>query len=289
MIWEIDGIDVGHWQDEAARTGCTVVLCDPSAIASGEVRGSAPATREFDLLDPMASVERVDAVVLTGGSAFGLASAHGVVEWCEEHGRGVSTSVGCVPIVVGMALFDLGVGDPSVRPGPEQGRAAAAAAPSTDLGPVGAGCGATSGSWRGRDHALRSGLGGAVVRSGDLTVAALIAVNPWGDVLGEGPPLPAPDPWPGSPLEAGSDAAAVTNTTIGVVATNARLDPIGCRRVARGAHDGLARAIHPPHSAMDGDAVVVLSAGDVEAVVDQVQMMAVDAVDRAIRSVGAPR
>lgn len=288
MIWDIDGIDVGHWQDETARTGCTVVRCDPPAVASGEVRGSAPATREFDLLDPLATVERIDAVVLSGGSAFGLAAAQGVVEWCEGRDRGVPTSAGRVPIVVGMSLFDLATGDPSVRPGPAEGRAAAEAAPSTSLGPVGAGCGATSGSWRGEDEVRRSGLGGAVVRAGELVVAALMAANPWGDILDDGPPRPAPDPWPGSPLAVRA-GGAVTNTTIGVVATNARLDPLGCRRVVRGAHDGLARAITPPHSGVDGDAVVVLATGAVAAPVDQVQLMALDAVDRAIRSAAAPR
>jgi len=288
MIWEVEGIEVGHWHDELARTGCTVVRCNPPVVASGEVRGSAPATREFDLLDPLATVERIDAVVISGGSAFGLAAAQGVVEWCEAQDRGVPTSAGRVPIVVGMSLFDLTVGDPSVRPGPAEGRAAAEAAPSTALGPVGAGCGATSGSWRGEHEVRRSGFGGAVLRSGGLIVASLMAANPWGDILDDGPPRPAPDPWPGGPID--PDAGdAVTNTTIGVVATNARLDPLGCRRVARGAHDGLARAITPPHSAVDGDAVVVLATAQVDAPVDQVQLMAVEAVDRAIRSAATPR
>ena len=128
MIWEVPGIRVGHWTDPLARTGCTVALFDRAPVASGEVRGGAPATHEFSLLDPFATVERIDAVVLTGGSAFGLAATDGVVRFCVEHGRGFPTTAGPIPIVVGLGLFDLMVGDGSVRPGPEEGHAACTAA-----------------------------------------------------------------------------------------------------------------------------------------------------------------
>jgi L-aminopeptidase/D-esterase-like protein len=129
MIWEVPGVSVGHWSDQTARTGCTAVLFDPPAVASGEVRGAAPATREFELLDPMASVQRIDAVMLSGGSAFGLAAAHGAMDWCEQHERGFPTPAGRVPIVVAMSLFDLAVGDASVRPDAAAGHAACDAAP----------------------------------------------------------------------------------------------------------------------------------------------------------------
>ncbi|MGC8513065.1 MAG: P1 family peptidase, partial [Acidimicrobiales bacterium] len=185
MITEIPGVAVGHWSDQSALTGCTVVLLPPGAVASGEVRGGAPGTREWALLDPGASVNQVDAVVLTGGSAFGLAACDGVVEWCERDGRGWPTPVGPVPIVVGMVIYDLSVGDPKVRPGRAEGYAAAADAKTGPAaltrGRVGAGTGATVGKWRGPGAARPSGIGSALVRRGDLVVAALMVVNALGD------------------------------------------------------------------------------------------------------------
>jgi L-aminopeptidase/D-esterase-like protein len=288
VIWEVPGVSVGHWTDVDALTGCSVVLLAGGAVASGEVRGGAPATHEFSVLDPFATVERIDAVVLSGGSAFGLAATAGVAAWCEEHGRGYPTAAGPVPIVVGMGLFDLTVGDPSVRPGPDQGRAACDAAGDRSLGRVGAGCGATVGKWRGPDAAVPGGTVGAVVRDGDLVVAALVAVNAWGDVAGAGR---AGEPWPvmEDPGDGPGDGAAVYgNTTIGVVATNARLDKVGCHHVARGAHDGLARAVTPPHARVDGDAFVAVSSGAVVAPVELVRAHAVEVVDTALRTLGGP-
>jgi L-aminopeptidase/D-esterase-like protein len=290
VIWELPGVRVGHWSDHEARTGCTVVLCDRPAVASGEVRGSAPATREFSLLDPMASVQRIDAVVLSGGSAFGLAAADGVVRWCDEQGRGFPTAVGRVPIVVGMSLFDLAVGAAHVRPDAEAGRASCDAAPSQELGAVGAGVGCTVGTWRGREHHVPGGLVGAAVRDGDVVVAALVACNPWGDVVGVGlhgePPPPVPLPAP-------DDDAVGQHTTIGVVGTNVALDKVGCQHLARAAHDGLARAVDPPHASADGDAFVAMSCGSadelVEAHVDRVRRLGVVVVEQAIRSLGHGR
>ncbi len=288
MIWEVPGVSVGHWSDHAARTGCTAILFNPPVVASGEVRGAAPATREFEVLDPMASVQRIDAVVLSGGSAFGLAAAHGAMEWCEQHGRGYPTPAGRVPIVVGMSLFDLAVGDASVRPDAAAGRAACEAAPQESLGSIGAGTGCTVGNWRGIDVTVAGGLVGAVERRDDLVVAALIAVNPWGDVVGAGAHhLPHPDL--ALVAEATADDPSGTNTTIGVLVTNAVLDKVGCRHVARAAHDGLARAITPPHSSVDGDAFVAAATGVVSAHPDQVRLLAMTAVDRAIRSIGSGR
>ncbi len=303
MIWELDGIEVGHWSDHEARTGCTVVRCDPAVVASGEVRGSAPATRDFSLLDPAATVQRVDAVVLSGGSAFGLAAVDGVMEWCEAEGRGVDTPGGRVPIVVAMSLFDLAVGDAGVRPAAGEGRLAATSAPSVELGAVGAGTGATTSSWRGPERLRPGGLVGALQRDGDLLVACLVAVNAWGDVRGDGSDGEA-DPdlgdalafdgarhgAPGAAVGSGNAGAAPgTNTTIGVVATNATIDKLGCLHLARGAHDGLARAVTPPHSSFDGDAFVALSTGEVAAPLDLVRLAAVRCVDRAIRTLWAPR
>jgi L-aminopeptidase/D-esterase-like protein len=281
----IPGVRIGHWTDEQARTGCTVVLFPEGTVASGEVRGGAPATREFALLDPARTVARLDALVLTGGSAFGLAAADGVMDHLEEHDVGVVTRAGNVPIVVAMALFDLGEGERLVRPGAAQGLAAARAA--TDgpiaIGRVGAGTGATVGKWRGPDHVRPGGLGGAVVRRGELVVGALVAVNPSGDIddgavsgaISDG----TFDAWPD---EADS---LFTNTTIGAVVTNARLDKLGCLLVSQGAHDGYARALFPPHTRSDGDAVVTAAVGLLDAPVDVVRLLAVVAVEKAVRSV----
>lgn len=294
MIWDVPGTHVGHWTDALARTGCTVVLFDQAVVASGEVRGGAPATREFAMLDPLSTVERIDAVVLSGGSAFGLAACDGVVAWCERNGRGFPTVAGRVPIVVGMALYDLAVGDPSVRPSAASGEAACADAPRHELGAVGAGCGATVGKWRGRDAVRPGGLVGATERrttaaGQEVIVSALVAVNAWGDVVGHGAHAePFPD-IPLTPPEDGDGVARFGNTTIGVVATNAALGPDGCQHVARGAHDGLARAVEPPHASVDGDAFVAVATGQVDAATDLVRSMAVRVVDHAIRSLPMDR
>lgn len=279
MITDVAGIRVGHWTDPVAETGCTVVLFPEGTVASGEVRGGAPATREFALLDPQRMVTRVDALVLTGGSAFGLAAADGVMRHCEERGAGFVTPEGPVPIVVALALYDLGTGDASVRPGADQGYAAcvAATAGPVETGRVGAGTGARV---SGPDFPARApgGLVTAGARSGDLVVAALVAVNAAGQ--------------PG-----GDDALALrlaelpvrglANTTIGVVATNARLDKLGCLLVAQGAHDGLARAVFPAHTRSDGDAFVTAATGEVEAPVDVVRALSVHVVAQAISTVVA--
>ncbi|MEM8705815.1 MAG: P1 family peptidase [Actinomycetota bacterium] len=278
----VDGVTVGHWTDTEARTGCTVVRLPEGTTASGEIRGGSPATREFELLDPSRRVGRLDAVVLSGGSAFGLAAGAGVAEALEADGVGFETRYGTVPIVVGMSLYDLGVGRADVRPGPDEGRAALAACSTTPAdGRVGAGAGATVGKWRGPDHAVDAGLGISTTTDGELVVSAIVAVNAVGDI------------------DDGSDAARILtgesawpvvedplgdNTVIGVVATNARLDAIDCLVVAQGAHDGLARAVFPPHMRSDGDGFVATATGQIDAPVDQVRMLAVVAVETAIRS-----
>ena len=278
---DIDGIRVGHWTDTAARTGCTVVLFPSGTVASIEVRGGAPASREVELLAPERTVQRCDAVLLTGGSAFGLAAADGVMRWCEERGIGVPTPAGPVPIVPTLALFDLAVGDASVRPDAAAGYEAcvAATADSVPLGAVGAGTGATVAKWRGRDHVQPGGLAAATERHGDVVVSALLAVNAFGEIDRDGRGLAEAD----LPPAAGGTEGTFTNTTIGVVATNARLDKVGCLVVAQGGHDGLARSLVPPHSRVDGDAIVAAATGVVDADVDVVRWLAVRAVERAVR------
>ena len=280
-VTDVGGVRVGHWTDATARTGCTVVLLPEGTVAAGEVRGGAPAAREMALLDPSRTVTRLDAVVLTGGSAFGLACADGVMRFCEERGMGFPTAGGVVPIVVALGLFDLAVGDASVRPGPSEGYAAcdAARTDGVELGQVGAGTGATIAKWQGREHARPGGLGGAAVRHGDLVVAALVAVNAYGDILEPGDDTPrVPQP----PIETAE--AAFANTTIGVIVTNGVLTKGECLLVAQSGHDGMSRALSPTHSTADGDALIAAATGMVRAEVEPVRSLAAVAVERAIRS-----
>jgi L-aminopeptidase/D-esterase-like protein len=283
----LNGVRVGSWTDAAARTGCTVVRFPPGTVASCEVRGGAPATRELELLAPHRTVQRLDAVVLSGGSAFGLAAVDGVLRVLEQEGQGFETRAGVVPIVVGLSLYDLGVGDPSVRPGPAEGELAcrAAAEGSPEAGRVGAGAGATVGKWRGARGTTDGGLGYAMRSADDVEVAALVAVNAFGDVLhpGEVPP-PVVDTDPTGPAFGAREDPAFGNTVIGVVVTNAALDKTRCLLVAQGGHDGLARAVHPPHTTVDGDAVVAAALGRVEAAPDAVRALAVETFAAAVRA-----
>lgn len=282
----LPGVSIGHWTDPSAMTGCTVVLLPEGAVASREVRGGAPATRDLDALAPDKAVTSIDAVLLTGGSAFGLAAAEGVMRFLEVAGRGVPTPGGRVPIVPTLALFDLGVGDPKVRPTAEDGYSAAVAAsgPRFEVGQLGAGTGAFTSQWRGVENLRAGGIRYAESTLGDLVVGALCAVNAYGDV----------DPG-GTEVDLDSVANLVppfdytsdrVHTTIGVVMTNARLDKTACFVVAQGAHDGLSRALTPPHTRYDGDGFVAVATGEVAADVDTVRLMALDAVSRAIRSAG---
>ena len=280
----IAGVTVGHWTDAEAKTGCTVVLFPEGTTASAEVRGGAPASRELELLTPHRSVQHIDAVVLTGGSAFGLASADGVMRFCEEAGRGVPTPAGRVPIVPALGLYDLAVGDATVRPGPEAGYLAAdaATAGALETGAVGAGTGATVSKLRGLDHVKPGGIAVATTRAGDIDVQAMVAVNALGDIDVDGSGVDL-----GHAPENGHDNW-FANTTIGVIVTNATLDKVGCLHAAQGAHDGLARAITPPHLSHDGDAFIAAATGAVEipATVgtDLVRTLALQATMRAIRS-----
>ena len=289
MLTDIAGLRVGHWTDAAARTGCTVVLFSDGTVASGEVRGGAPATRDFELLAPSRTVSRIDAVVLTGGSAFGLAAADGVMRFCEERDRGFATPAGPVPIVVALGLFDLAVGDPNVRPGPEQGYAACEAATEgpIELGAVGAGTGATVAKLDPTRPPRSGGLVAARAQAGELRVAALVAVNAVG--------RPGADDAEALDLATTPDdtrrrvtGTGFGDTTIGLVVTNARLDKLGCHLVAQGAHDGLARALFPAHTRGDGDAFVAAATGEVAADidVDVLRALAVHVVAEAVRSLG---
>jgi L-aminopeptidase/D-esterase-like protein len=278
-ITDVAGIKVGHFTDSRRPTGCTVILCSEGAVGGVDVRGAAPGTRETELLNPINTVQQVHAIVLSGGSAFGLDTATGVMRYLEEQGIGFDTRVARVPIVPAAILFDLGVGDPKIRPDAEAGykacKAATTSAPAE--GNVGAGAGATVGKLFGMDRAMKGGVGSTSIKLSDgkssLTVGAIVVVNAIGDVIdpGAGKVVAGARAKDGKTL-LGSMNAILSGeplppslggqaTTIGVVATDAQLDKAQATKIAQMAHDGLARAINPVHTGFDGDTIFALATG----------------------------
>jgi L-aminopeptidase/D-esterase-like protein len=306
-ITDVPGIEIGHAQDEEALTGVTVVLCRKGATGGVDVRGSAPGTRETDLLDPVNSVEKVHAVTLAGGSAFGLDAASGVVRWLEEQGIGFNTGAARVPIVPAAILYDLALGRADVRPDAAMGYAAAAAASSAPPpeGNVGAGTGASVGKIFGKAGAMKTGLGTASIAiGGGIVVGAVVAVNAFGDVI---------DPKTGQivagvrstkvgPMQMGGEGrfadtlqvmrsftgrqimrlAAGRNTVIGVVAANVKFTKAETTKMAQMAQDGMARAIRPAHTMLDGDTIFALATGGRHADVSTVGAFAAEALAQAI-------
>ncbi len=304
---DIPGLLVGHAQTPARLSGCTVVLAPQGAVGAVDVRGAAPGTRETDLLQPGNLVQQVHAVLLSGGSAYGLDAAAGVMRWLEARGIGLPTGHGLVPIVPAAVLYDLPLvrpgDDPRARPDAATGHAACEAASSArpGAGNVGAGAGATVGKLFGLAHAMKGGVGHACVQVGPWRVAALIACNAVGDVL---------DPASGRLLagalgpdgqqlrdsqrallagETAQHPLAGTNTTIGVVATNARLDKAQAQRLATSAHDGLARAIRPVHTVLDGDTLFALATGTQDGAPDLLLLGAMAAQATALATLDAVR
>jgi len=299
-ITDITGFKVGHAQDMDALTGCTVILCPPNTVGGVDQRGGAPGTRETDLLHPMHLVNQVTAILLTGGSAFGLDAAAGVMRYCEENKMGFDASYATVPIVPAAVLFDLGIGDPNVRPDAEMGYQAclnASGEPPAE-GNVGAGTGATVGKVLSPKMSTKSGIGTASVDlGGGGKVAAIVAVNAFGDVV---------DPESGE-IVAGARgikgyadtlkvmksfvgrkvigfSSGPDNTVIGVVSTNVKLNKEQVTRVAQMAHNGLARTIRPAFTLLDGDTVFALSSGEVEMDLNIVGAYAAIAYQEAILS-----
>jgi len=300
-ITDVAGLAVGHFTHPARATGCTVVLCPQGVVAGVDVRGGAPGTRETDLLRPENLVDRVHAVLLAGGSAFGLDAAGGVMRWLEEHGHGYPVGTVRVPIVPAAVIFDLWHGDPSIRPDAAAGHAACAAASTQPpaQGSVGAGAGATVGKLFGIERAMAGGIGTASVRLAGVTVAALVVVNATGDVV---------DPSDGQAVAGARKSATSrhllhsveallggqlperlqpgTATTIGVVATDAVLDKAQCTKLAAMAHDGLARSVVPAHTPFDGDTLFALATGTAGPPADLgvLGAMAAECVAQAIRN-----
>lgn len=294
MALGVEGTRVGCWTDEANHTGCTVVLAPPGAQGAIAVRGGAPGTREAAALGPTGNVRECHAIVLSGGSAFGLAAADGVVGWCVDHGIGYDKTVAVIPIVGAAIVFDLRSPD-GPRPGPDAGRAACDAASADDppQGSVGVGAGCTVGKIGGLQWGSKGGQGWAVERGGGITVGAMMAVNALGDVIDErgavlaGSRADAATPrYPEAPMTGPSPDwdPALEHTVIGCLVTDARLSKPDAVRAADLAHTGIARAVSPAHTSMDGDALFLLSAQRTDASVDLVAELGARAVAAAIRS-----
>jgi L-aminopeptidase/D-esterase-like protein len=307
-ITDVPGIKVGHAQNIAAGTGCTVILCEKGAVGGVDQRGGAPGTRETDVLNPVNLVDEVHAVLLAGGSAFGLNAVSGVVRYLEENKVGFNTGVARVPIVPAAVLFDLAVGDPKIRPDDAMGYQACkhAGRGPDKQGNVGAGTGASVGKLYGMKTAMKAGIGSASVRlPGGVVVGAIVAVNAFGDVMdpenskilagtrkigSKSTPKSAVEfvdtlAAMGKPLgKIGLRIATGSNTVIGVIATNAKLTKAQATRVAMMAQDGLARVIRPAHTMMDGDTLFALSTGGRAADLSTVGAYAAVAVEKAILS-----
>jgi L-aminopeptidase/D-esterase-like protein len=306
-ITDVPGIEVGQAQDIDALTGVTVVLCRKGAVGGVDVRGGAPGTRETDLLNPVNMVEKVHAVTLAGGSAFGLDSASGVVRWLEEHGIGYNTGAARVPIVPAAILYDLALGRADVRPDAGMGYAAAQAAGSGPVaeGNVGAGTGASVGKIFGPAGAMKSGLGTASIDvGGGVVVGAIVAVNAFGDVVDPqtGEIIAGVRPIRMGPVKLGGEGtfadtqhvmqtltgrqimrlAAGRNTVIGVVTANVKFNKAEATKMAQMAHDGLARAVRPSHTMLDGDTIFALATGGRKADVSTIGAFAAEALAQAI-------
>ena len=305
-ITDVPGVEVGHAQDGSALTGCTVILVRKGAIGGVDVRGSAPGTRETDLLNPVNLVEKVHAVLLAGGSAFGLDAATGVMRYLEERRIGFNTGVAKVPIVPAAILFDLGIGDPNVRPDAEMGYEACvnASKKRPAEGNVGAGTGASVGKLFGAALATKAGLGAASMEAAGIVVGALVAVNSFGDVIDpqEGTIVAGLRSGKVGPVRVGGkepfadtvrmmkhlpgrsvlELATRANTVIGAVATNAKLTKAEATKIAQMAQDGVSRAIRPAHTMLDGDTVFALSTGNGNANLTLVGALAAEVMTAAI-------
>jgi L-aminopeptidase/D-esterase-like protein len=294
----VEGIRVGHAHNLDGPTGCTVILCPPDTVGGVDQRGGAPGTRETDLLRPLHMVEHVHAILLAGGSAYGLDAAGGVMRCLEEQGVGHNVGVGVVPIVPAAIIFDLDLGDPAVRPDAAMGYAACQSASSDPVaeGCVGAGAGAKVGALMGRDFACKSGIGSSIIDLGEgLQVSALFVANALGDVIGADGQILAGTRLPPEgaqfadamnllPMMARVEMGGAGNTVIGVVATSALLTKDEANKVAQMAHDGLARAVRPAHTMMDGDTIFALATGTAgRANVSVIGALAAEVTAEAIR------
>ena len=295
----VPGLRTGHAQDYAGVTGCTVLLADTDMAAAVDVRGGGPASRETELLSPVASCERIHALVLSGGSAFGLGCADGVMRYLEERGRGFDTGFARVPLVCASCLYDLEIGDAQARPSAEMGYAACLDAEHnrSSCGNVGAGTGCTVGKLGGVETMMKSGLGCYAVRIGDIMLGAVVAVNALGDIfdLDSGKRIAGmltPDRTGFADSEQAlfrtcaerADNLFTGNTTIGAVVTNAAFSKSQLKKIAAMAHNGLARTIRPVHTSADGDSIYALSTGSLRANLDAVGTLAAHVMGKAVNA-----
>lgn len=287
-ITDINGVTAGHYTDKENMTGCTVVIMEGGAVCGVDVRGSAPGTRETDLLRPMNTVQKANAILLSGGSAFGLSAADGVMRWLEERGEGFDAGVAKVPIVPAAVLFDLGIGNPAVRPDSNAGYAACEAAGNGPLtqGPFGAGTGAMVGQAGGAEYASKGGIGAASINIGDIIVAACFAVNAFGDIYDHN----TGERIAGMKGTTVSDALTQgsvsnfpgTNTVIGVIGTNAALTKEQACKLASSGQDGIAMCVRPTHTMFDGDTVFAFGTGETQCDISALLAAGAEAAARAI-------
>lgn len=296
-ITDIENIKIGHAEDSKNATGCSVIICEKGAFCGLDVRGGGPASRESELLKPTAAAEKIHAVVLSGGSAFGLDAAGGVMQYLEERDIGFDVGVTKVPLVVESCIFDLTVGNKNVRPTKEMGYEATMNAYTNKIlkwGNVGAGCGASVGKLKGMDYAMKSGIGSYAIQIGELKIGAIVCVNALGDIYDykENRIIA------GMLNETQTDFANtyhhliqsyeaiqnrfVSNTTIGVIITNAKFDKTKMNKVAQMAQNGYARSINPVHTSADGDSIYAMSVGEIEADLDVVGTIAQQVMSEAI-------
>jgi L-aminopeptidase/D-esterase-like protein len=294
-ITDVKGIKVGHSQSEEGLTGCTAVICEKGATGGVDVRGSAPGTRETDLFKPDKLVDKIHSVVLSGGSAFGLEAASGVMRYLEEQGTGFDVGVTKVPIVASAVIFDLGLGDHRIRPDMKMGYDAAKSASSEECrqGNIGCGTGATIGKINGPTGAMKSGLGSATIRVGELVVSAIVAVNSFGDIYDyeTGIQIAGVYDYENRELrntynimknQNKSSSFNMCNTTIGIVATNGILTKAEANKVAELAHNGFARSINPVHTMLDGDTIFAMATNEIKGDINLIGTIASEVMSRAI-------
>ena len=294
-LTDIKGVKVGQYENQEAATGCSVVIVENGATAGVDVRGGGPATRETDLLNPINMVQQIHAVMLSGGSAFGLDAASGAMQYLEEHGVGFDMSVARVPIVCGASLFDLSVGNSHVRPDKEMGYKACQDS-ENDLikeGNYGAGCGASVGKLLGFEHAMKGGIGTYGVQVGNVQVAGIVAVNACGNVID----YKTQEILAGVNIDKKCVSASQIildqmdqlrklpdgNTTIGCIVTNVKLTKAQCTKIAGISRNGYAKSIDPVHTMSDGDTIFVLSTNEVDGMVDAVGILAVEVISKCIQ------
>ncbi|WP_051656455.1 P1 family peptidase [Butyrivibrio sp. AE3004] len=296
-ITDIDSIRIGQVEDKEAATGCTVFICENGMCAGLDVRGGGPASRDSQLLNPLMAAQQIHAVVLSGGSAYGLCTANGVMKYLEEKGYGYDTGAALVPLVAQADLYDLSVGNPNVRPDEKMGYEAAKKAfeaPNYKDGNYGAGCGASVGKMAGVDTSMKTGIGSYAIQLGDLKIGAVVALNALGDIYDwkTGKQIAGLLTEDKKALRATTDYMMSStkvvdnkftgNTTLAVVITNAKFEKAQLCKIAGMAHDGYARSINPVHTSADGDSIYALSVGDVKADLDLAGILSADVISEAI-------